>query len=416
MARVVVGVAGGIAAYKACELIRRLRADGHQVRVVPTDNALRFVGAPTWEALSGEPVATTVWEQTDQVAHVRIGRAADLILVAPATADLLARAACGRADDLLTNVLLTARCPVLMCPAMHTEMWEHGATVANVATLRARGVVVLNPAVGPLTGADSGPGRLPEASDIHQVAVALLARPQTAVVAAAADLSGQNWLISAGGTREYLDPVRFLGNASSGLMGMQLARAAALRGAEVTLVLASVSHPAPSGCRTRQVTSTADLATTMVELAPRQDVIVMAGAPADFGPRHNSLTKLKKTADQEVTWTFTQTTDVLAGLVQQRAVGSAVDGQLIVGFAAETARDRAELIALGGRKLRRKGCDLLVCNDVSGGQVFGAADNQVVIIDEAGVALSASGPKSVIAHQILDAVQTVRKPSTTVEA
>lgn len=408
--QIVVGVAGGIAAYKACELVRRLRADGHDVRVVPTDNALNFVGRTTWEALSGQPVATTVWEHTDEVAHVRIGQQADLVVVAPATADLLSRAATGRADDLLTNVLLTASCPVVMAPAMHTEMWEHPATRANVATLRERGVVVMDPASGRLTGADSGPGRLPEAADIHHVVAGLVQHPGAAAGAAVQELAGTRWVVSAGGTREHLDPVRFLGNASSGLMGIQIARAAALRGAEVDLVVGQISVDLPSGCTVHHVTTTADLATTMNELAVGADTIVMAAAPADWKPVTVSEGKLKKTGDVNATWEFTQTTDVLAGLAQRRSAG-----QVIVGFAAETAGDRAALLELGQEKLVRKGCDLLVCNDVSRGAVFGADDNQVVILDTAGPVAEAHGPKSLVAHRIVDAVLATSSRSSTVE-
>ena len=242
--RVVLGVAGGIAAYKAAYVLRELTESGHDVRVVPTESALRFVGAATWEALSGQPVTTDVWTGADEVPHVRLGREADLVLVVPATADLLARAVTGRADDLLTATLLTARCPVLYAPAMHTEMWEHPATRANVATLRERGALVLDPAAGRLTGADSGVGRLPEPEEITRVARAVLdlgGRPQ--------DLAGRHVVVSAGGTREYLDPVRFLGNRSSGRQGYALARAAVTRGAKVTLVSANVALADVAGVR-----------------------------------------------------------------------------------------------------------------------------------------------------------------------
>lgn len=406
MARVVVGVAGGIAAYKACELVRRFRADDHDVRVVPTVNALKFVGTTTWEALSGNPVSTQVWNATDEVAHVRIGQEADLVVIAPATADLMSRAAVGRADDLLTNVLLTAHCPVVMAPAMHTEMWEHAATQANVATLRSRGVVVIDPASGRLTGADSGPGRLPEAAEIHDIAAAVLAEPTIAGSAARQDLAGQQVVVSAGGTREQLDPVRYLGNASSGLMGISIARAAALRGAEVTLVAGHVEHPVPSGATVHHVVSTGDLAQTMTQLADQADVIVMAAAPADYTPRTTSDTKLKKSGDAGMSVDLVQTTDVLAGLAHQRR-DRGDERQVLVGFAAETAADHDELIALGTAKLRRKGCDLLVCNNVSGGQVFGAPDNAVTIVDPTSVVGQHAGSKATVAHAILDAVLAI---------
>ncbi|MDO9458189.1 bifunctional phosphopantothenoylcysteine decarboxylase/phosphopantothenate--cysteine ligase CoaBC, partial [Nocardioides sp.] len=236
------GVAGGIAAYKACELLRRLTESGHDVTVVPTASALEFVGAPTWAALSGKPVHTDVWSDVHQVPHVRIGQTADLVVVAPATADLLAKAAHGLADDLLTNTLLTARCPVVLAPAMHTEMWEHAATRANVETLRSRGVLVIEPAEGRLTGADTGKGRLPEPAELFEVCLDVLARGS-----ATPDLVGRHVVVSAGGTREPLDPVRYLGNRSSGRQGVALAGAAAARGAQVTLVAAHVEVPLPAG-------------------------------------------------------------------------------------------------------------------------------------------------------------------------
>uniref|UniRef100_UPI0016010C64 bifunctional phosphopantothenoylcysteine decarboxylase/phosphopantothenate--cysteine ligase CoaBC n=1 Tax=Nocardioides pelophilus TaxID=2172019 RepID=UPI0016010C64 len=260
--RVVLGVSGGIAAYKACELLRRFTESGHDVTVVPTAAALEFVGAPTWAALSGKAVATDVWTDVHQVPHVRIGQEADLVVVAPATADLLAKAAHGLADDLLTNTLLTARCPVVMAPAMHTEMWEHAATAANVATLRSRGVLVVEPAEGRLTGADTGKGRLPEPEEIFELCRDVLERISTGSTTATAgghlDLAGRRVVVSAGGTREKLDPVRFLGNRSSGRQGFALARAAAARGAEVTVVAANVTLPDPAGVKVVRVESTAE--------------------------------------------------------------------------------------------------------------------------------------------------------------
>src|SRR6188472_475994 len=257
--RVVLGVSGGIAAYKACELLRRFTESGHDVTVVPTDAALEFVGAPTWAALSGRPVATDVWTNVHEVPHVRIGQSADLVVVAPATADLLAKAAHGLADDLLTSTLLTARCPVVFAPAMHTEMWEHPATQANVATLRSRGAVVIEPAEGRLTGADTGKGRLPDPGEIFAVACDLLARRGEHGGSPVQDLAGLRVVVSAGGTREYLDPVRFIGNRSSGLQGYALARTAAARGAEVTLVAANVGLPDPAGVKVVKVETTAQL-------------------------------------------------------------------------------------------------------------------------------------------------------------
>ncbi|SMO40991.1 bifunctional phosphopantothenoylcysteine decarboxylase/phosphopantothenate--cysteine ligase CoaBC [Propioniciclava tarda] len=399
MSRILLGVAGGIAAYKACLLLRRFTEAGHDVTVVPTANALEFVGATTWAALSGHPVSTSVFERVDAVPHVALGQAAELVVVAPATADLLARAATGRADDLLTNVLLTASCPVLMAPAMHTEMWLHPATQANVATLRSRGVIVLDPADGRLTGADTGPGRLPEPEDIEAVALSLLGDEATVAAVRRRDLAGRSVVVSAGGTREHLDPVRFLGNASSGRQGVEIARAAALRGARVTLVAAHVEVGLPSGVRLVRAHTTGELADAMTAAAADADVIVMAAAPADFTPAAASDVKIKKSGDNGLDLHLVQTTDILAGLSAHRA-----RAQVVVGFAAETASDRDDLLALGRAKLARKGCDLLVLNNVSGGAVFGQPSNDVVILDADGVVCTVSGEKSVVAHRILDAV------------
>jgi phosphopantothenoylcysteine decarboxylase/phosphopantothenate--cysteine ligase len=402
MSRIVLGVSGGIAAYKACLLLRLFTEAGHDVHVVPTVNALQFVGETTWAALSGNPVHSSVMADAHRVFHVRLGREADLVVVAPATADLMARAASGRADDLLTNVLLTATCPVVMAPAMHTEMWLHAATQANVALLRSRGVVVLEPAVGRLTGADSGAGRLPEPEDIEASALAVLADPSVAAAMASRDLTGRRVLVSAGGTREPLDPVRFVGNNSSGLMGVALARAAVQRGAEVTLVGANLAAEPPAAVRVVPVVSTDDLATAMAAEAGSADIVVMAAAPADFTPVSPSTIKLKKSGGEGLTVEFRQTTDVLAGLVARRP-----STQVVVGFAAETASDEADLVALGTAKLARKGCQLLVLNDVSGGAVFGAPDNQVLLLGPGGVLGRVTGTKTTVAHAILDAAITV---------
>ena len=349
MSRIVLGVAGGIAAYKAVELLRQLTESGHTVTVVPTRAALEFVGAPTWAALSGRPVADDLWSDVHEVPHVRLGQDADLVVVAPATADLLARACHGLADDLLTNVLLTARCPVVMAPAMHTEMWEHPATRANVALLRARGVLVLEPAVGRLTGADSGRGRLPEPAEIAAVCRAVL-------VGAPQDLVGRRVVVSAGGTREHLDPVRFLGNRSSGRQGYALARAAAARGAEVVLVSAS-SMPDPAGVVVRRVQSADDMREAVLAEAVSADVVVMAAAVADYRPVERLATKRKKT--ETLTVELVRTPDVLTELVRVRPAG-----QVVVGFAAETGDADGSVLEHGRAKLARKGCDLLVVNEV----------------------------------------------------
>jgi phosphopantothenoylcysteine decarboxylase/phosphopantothenate--cysteine ligase len=349
MSRVVLGVAGGIAAYKAVELLRRLTESGHDVTVVPTRAALEFVGAPTWAALSGKPVRADVWEDVHEVPHVRLGQSADLVVVAPATADLLARAAHGLADDLLANVLLTARCPVVLAPAMHTEMWEHAATQANVATLRSRGVQVVEPAEGRLTGKDTGKGRLPEPAELFEICRRALAGREQ-------DLAGRRVVISAGGTREHLDPVRFLGNRSSGKQGYALARTAAARGAEVVLV-SSAALTDPAGITVRRVTSALELHEAVLAEGKAADAVVMAAAVADYRPIERLATKRKKT--QTLTVELVQNPDVLAELVQQRS-----PGQVLVGFAAETGDADGDVLAHGRSKLARKGCDLLVVNEV----------------------------------------------------
>ena len=392
---VVLGVAGGIAAYKAAELLRDLTESGHDVRVVPTESALRFVGAPTWAALSGHPVATEVWDDAHEVPHVRLGRAASLVVVAPATADLLARAAHGLAPDLLTNILLTARCPVLLAPAMHTEMWEHPATVANVATLRSRGVVVLDPAVGRLTGADTGRGRLPDPRDIGDLSRLLLADPG----ALPYDLAGRRVLVTAGGTREPVDPVRFLGNASSGRQGYALALVAAARGADVTVVAANVALPDPTGARVVRVGTAAELRDATLDLAGGADAVVMAAAVADFRPAAPAGTKIKKDAGTPDIH-LERTTDVLLELVAARR-----PGQVVVGFAAETGDGSGDWLAHGRKKLAAKGCDLLVVNPVGDGRAFGTPDNTAVVLTADGAETEVPpGPKASLAAAVWTAV------------
>ena len=396
---VILGVGGGIAAYKACELLRRFTESGHRVTVVPTAAALEFVGAPTWAALSGQPVASEVWDSAHDVPHVRLGRTADLVVVAPATADLLARAAHGLADDLLTNTLLTARCPVVYAPAMHTEMWEHPATADNVATLRRRGALVLEPAEGRLTGADTGKGRLPDPEEIFEVARDVLARADAPVPA---DLAGRRVVVTAGGTREYLDPVRFLGNRSSGRQGYALARAALARGAEVTVVSANVSLPDPAGAKVVRVETTEQLREAVVAAAAGADAVVMAAAPADFAPTEVSGAKIKKQHDGSApTLRLRTTPDVLAEISADRPG----PGTVVVGFAAETGDDTGSVLDHARAKLARKGCDLLVVNDVRGGAVFGSDENEAVILDGSGHAVPVSrGSKQMLAHRIWDQV------------
>ena len=404
--RVVLGVAGGIAAYKAALLLRELAETGHDVTVVPTAASEHFVGRATWEALSGHPVATDVWAGAVDVPHVRLGRRADLVVVAPTTADLLARAAHGLADDLLTNVLLTATCPVLLAPAMHTEMWLHPATRANVALLRSRGVTVLEPASGRLTGADSGPGRLPEPADIAAACRRLLAGGPRG-----RDLEGRTVVVSAGGTREPLDPVRFLGNRSSGRQGVALAAAAAARGARVTLVAAHLEVPAPAAVDVVAVGTARQLRDAVRAAAAGADVVVMAAAVADFRPATRADAKIKKTDDpgEDPVVVLQRNPDVLAELVEERS-GAA---PLLVGFAAETGDAGGSVLEHGRAKLARKGCDLLVLNEVGEGRGFATATNAVTILAaDGGERVVPEAAKDVVADVVWDAVVPMLAPAS----
>jgi phosphopantothenoylcysteine decarboxylase/phosphopantothenate--cysteine ligase len=386
--RVVLGVGGGIAAYKAASLLRLFTEAGHDVTAVPTEAALSFVGKATWEALSGKPVRTSVFEAVETVNHVRLGHEAELIVVAPATADLLARAAGGHADDLLTNALLMARCPVLMAPAMHTEMWRHPATQANVATLRSRGVAVMDPAEGRLTGKDSGPGRLPEPEEIFAEALRLVAAGSKPTVDGGrapeeGPLAGRRVLVSAGGTREAIDPVRFLGNRSSGKQGVAIARAALRAGASVTLVAAHLEVAPPAGVELVSVESALELHGEMVKRASAADGVIMAAAVADFRPARPQQSKIKKrdsVPDEPIA--LVRNPDILVDLVRQRN-GSA-GHQIIVGFAAETGDEGANVLEYGRAKLERKGCELLVVNEVGTDRVFGQDENSVTILAKDG--------------------------------
>lgn len=391
--RVVLGVSGGIAAYKACELLRRLTESGHDVRVVPTGASLNFVGAATWSALSGNPVSTEVWDGVHEVPHVRIGQAADLVVVAPATADMLAKAAHGLADDLLTNTLLTARCPVVFAPAMHTEMWEHPATQENVATLRRRGAVVIEPAVGRLTGVDTGKGRLPDPGEIFEVCRRVLTRGP-----GVPDLAGRHVVISAGGTREPLDPVRYLGNRSSGKQGYALARTAVARGARVTLIEANTGLPDPAGADVVRAGTAVQLREAVLEAAAGADVVVMAAAVADFRPAAYASGKIKKKDGQEpAPVELVRNPDILAEVAADRAR----PGQLVVGFAAETD----DVLANGREKLRRKGCDLLVVNEVGERKTFGSEENEAVVLAaDGGETAVPYGPKEALADTVWDLV------------
>jgi phosphopantothenoylcysteine decarboxylase/phosphopantothenate--cysteine ligase len=396
MARVILGVGAGIAAYKACELLRLLKEHGHAVRVIPTQDALRFVGEPTWAALSGEPVATDVWSGVSDVPHVKLGQTADLVIVAPATADLLARAVAGLSNDLLTATLLTARCPVVYAPAMHTEMWEHPATRHNVATLRDRGAIVVEPAVGRLTGKDTGKGRLPEPDDLFELAVRVIESASEGQ-----SLTGKRVLVSAGGTREELDPVRFLGNWSTGTQGYAFAREAAARGADVTLVAANVALPDPAGVKVVPVVSALDMHAAMLAAAPAADVIIMTAAVADFRPAVRAGAKIKKDGSLPPPIELAENPDILAGLSRRRRDDGPA-GQVIVGFAAETDPDPDAARA----KLARKGCDLLVVNQVGNGQGFGAGENEWFVLDTNGTVTGISRrSKDALAGDVLSLVR-----------
>nr|WP_239133949.1 bifunctional phosphopantothenoylcysteine decarboxylase/phosphopantothenate--cysteine ligase CoaBC [Rugosimonospora africana] len=397
----ILGVGGGIAAYKACELLRLFTESGHRVRVIPTAAALRFVGAPTWEALSGQPVADDVWSDAEQVPHVSLGRAADLVVVAPATADLLARVAHGIADDLLTNTLLTTRAPVVFAPAMHTEMWEHPATVDNVATLRRRGALVIEPATGRLTGRDTGKGRLPDPAEIFAVARLALARGAVP----ARDLEGRHVVVTAGGTREPLDPVRYLGNRSSGKQGYAFARTAAARGARVTLIAANVTLGDPAGVDVIRVGTAEELRKATVEAAADADAIIMAAAPADFRPATYQSGKIKKPADGSAPMLELVTTvDIAAELGAAKR-----PGQVLVAFAAETH----DALAHARDKLTRKRADLIVVNEVGPDRAFGTDDNAATVIGADGsVTELSSRPKAELADAVWDVVTDRLSPGS----
>ena len=373
-------------------MIRGLVLAGHDVHVVATEAALRFVGKPTLEAISRNIVHTDLYEGVAEVRHVAIGQAADLIVIAPATANTIAKLAAGIADDLLGNTVLASRAPVVIAPAMHTEMWQHPATVHNITVLRSRGVTVVGPGVGQLTGADSGPGRLEEPEEIVRAALAVLA-PK--------DLAGHRILVTAGGTREPLDPVRFLGNRSSGKQGIALALAAAARGAEVTLIGANLEVATPASIRVLHVGSTLELAVAVADAAAKVDVVIMAAAVADYRPAVIAESKIKKElVGDRLTLELVKNPDILAKLAEARR-----PGQLIVGFAAETEQDADALLALGRKKIARKGCDLLVLNRVGWTEGFGTEINSVVVLDRLGdIVMEASGSKRSVAERTLDAV------------
>lgn len=419
--RIVLGVTGGIAGYKAALLLRLFTESGHDVTVVPTSAALEFVGAPTWEALSGKPVQTGVFENVHAVPHVKLGQSADLVVVAPATADLLAKAACGMANDLLTNTLLTARCPVVMAPAMHTEMWLHPATQANVATLRERGVTIVEPASGRLTGADTGPGRLPDPDVIYEAALAAAASgtrrdgaEKVPVAREQGPLVGRTVLVTAGGTREAIDPVRYLGNRSSGKMGFAIAAAAADLGAKVTLVT-TVTPPADVASRVDVVMVEGARAMREKVLEAEPDLLVMAAAVADFRPTEVATSKIKKTHgagdDSAPVITLVRNPDILAEAVAQRdaKADSEARRRVIVGFAAETGDADGDVLFHARAKLARKGCDVLVANEVGDGVTFGQDESTAHLLraDSDEVVTVGPAPKSHIAAAVVDLAASI---------
>lgn len=357
---VVLGVGGGIAAYKSCDLLRRLQDAGFGVTVIPTPSSLHFVGKATWEALSGRAVTTTVWERVDEVRHVHLAKVSEFNIIAPATADLIARIAQGRADDLLTNTVLASTAPTLVVPAMHPAMWANKATQSNVALLRDRGYVVMEPDHGRLTGSDVGVGRFPETSRILSTFKEMTDK--------SSDLSGIKVLVTAGGTREMIDPIRFIANNSSGRQGFAIAKAANKRGAEVTLVLANSSLPDLPGVTTVRVTSADQMYTEVESRFPSCDVIAMSAAVADAKPLHFSDSKIKKGSLSSIELTANK--DIIATVARDKKK------QIVIAFAAETSLDIEE----GERKLLAKSADILYLNDVSGSEIFGSDQTQGVIL------------------------------------
>ena len=388
--RIAVGISGGIAAYKAAAIVRLLVKQGHDVHAIPTDAALRFIGRPTLEALSRNPVTSDVFDDVDEVRHVAIGQSADLFIVAPATANTIAKIAAGLADDLLGTSLLASSAPLVIAPAMHTEMWEHPSTQANIALLRERGALIIGPDSGALTGGDAGPGRLAE--------------PERIVAEALAAISGGDWdgrtvVVSAGGTHEPIDPVRFIGNRSSGAMGAALAQAARERGATVTLVGANLQVPVPAGVEHIPVETARELREAMLERS-ESDLVIMAAAVSDYRVDSDSDQKLKKEQlGERPTITLIENPDILAEIAALPQRGT------VVGFAAETERDPERLLELGRAKLARKGSEYLVVNSVGADTGFGQVDTEVTVLAAgAGPVATASGTKLSVARAILDAI------------
>ena len=446
--RIVVGVSGSISAYKATFIIRQLRAAGHEVKVVASAAALKFIGESTLAALSGAPVASQLFSDAGAVEHVAIAEWAQLLLIAPASADLIAKLAVGRADDMLTTTALTTTAPIVISPAMHTQMWQHPATVANVEILRSRGVKVIEPASGRLTGKDSGPGRLPEPEQIVAQALEFLRQSEHFKAASngggaqvvdavqnqgepsqdqpgqeqpdqelaaqdlqfSQDLAGKHFVISAGGTREAIDPVRFLGNRSSGLQGIALARAAVERGAHVTLVAANIEAALlaqlPEQVEVVKVVSALQLRDAVHEAGRSAQVIVMCAAVADFRPKTYAGFKLKKSTDsgetdKSYTLELVENPDILAGLAAQRLN----EGQVIVGFAAETGDEHTSALEYGRRKALKKGADLLAVNTVGATSGFGDVANEIHILDSHGQQVGHSaGSKLQVARDLVELI------------
>lgn len=383
---VILGIGGGIAAYKSCDLLRRLQEHGFLVTVVPTPASLNFVGATTWEALSGRPVLSEVWQNVASVAHINLASRADYILIGPATADLIARMAQGRADDLLTNIVLASGAPKLVVPAMHPQMWLNPSTVANVETLRARGFIVMEPEVGRLTGSDVGQGRFPETSKILE--------QFQEIVGWNADLLGRKILVTAGGTREPIDPVRFIGNRSSGKQGYAVAQAAVVRGAQVQLIAANCELPDIEGVEITHVETTADMARVLEEKFPHCDALIMCAAIADAKPVRHSVEKIKKNELESIE--LEPNPDLLAQLSVKKNAS-----QVLVGFAAETQSHKEN----ASEKLLAKNLDLIYVNDVSGGAIFGSDKTRGTIITrDGGEIVVSEAAKDTLANVLLDQV------------
>ncbi len=406
--RVLLGVTGGIAAYKVASVVRRLMKDGHTVQVVPTPGSLNFVGRTTWEALSGRPSPSEVFEHVPGVEHIRLGQEADIVLVAPATADFISQLTYGEARDLLGNILLGTSAPVVLAPAMHTGMWENAATQDNIETLKKRGVAIIEPDVGQLAGKDVGVGRLPDPDVVVEALYAAAKGEKISVDEPTehgwGDLEGVRFLISAGGTREPLDPVRYIGNLSTGYQGFALAEAARERGALVTVVAANVFLPLGEGISRVDVETSVGLSREMREVAPDADVVIMAAAVADFRPVVVNAEKIKKSGDGRLVLEMEETEDILASLVKSRR-----PKQIVVGFGAETGDDTGTVTQLGIDKAKKKGADILVVNPVGEGMGFGDIATRVIMFDPKGEEVAkVEGEKMRVAHAILDEIVKLR--------